>query len=256
MKSELELKIDELEIIRTALELKFEKFKDREQELKLGVMKEIFSKCLPEGYELKSRYDQWSIEFINNDKKFGDEIMSFRTLKSYEPKSRHLLDQISISTYSTSSHSEFELNRYIIIGKVAEVLKTRNDELITLLNTISSYQKVLREPTKVALQEVYKEISENRKAWIQIHEDVKLDDLSKGIKNPGKIFFKTNKEDYQNILFIRAVTNPSGKTFYVEIEYEYSVWAGSDLQYKKVVSNTRFTVNKRRILDFIRATKK
>ena len=123
MKSELELKIDELEIIRTALELKFEKFKDREQELKLGVMKEIFSKCLPEGYELKSRYDQWSIEFINNDKKFGDEIMSFRTLKSYEPKSRHLLDQISISTYSTSSHSEFELNRYIIIGKVAEVLK-------------------------------------------------------------------------------------------------------------------------------------
>ena len=256
MKSELELKIDKLEATRIALELKFEKFKDHEQELKLKVIKSRFGECLPEGYELKSRYGQWSIEFVNNCKKFGDEIMSFSTLRNYEPRSRHLLKQISISTYSTSSHSVFELDRYIIIGKIAAILKTCSDELITSLNDISSYQKALREPTKISLQEVYGEISENRKALQDIIEKEKLKELAEGINNPGKIFFKNNKEDYQDILFIKAVTKASGKTFDVEIQYESSAWSGNELQYRKFIESAKFTVNRKRVIDFIIAPKK
>ena len=257
---EIELKINELKKIEMSLELKFEKFMDHELGLKLKVMNSIFAECLPEGYEIRSRYDQWSIEFVDNDKKFGDEIMSFRTLKLYEPNSRHLLEQISISTYSTSSHSAFELNRYIIIGKVAEVLKTRNDELILSLNTISIEQKELRGPNRTALRDIYIDISKNRKELDIIIEVEKLEELSRGIENPGKIFFRTNKEEFQNISFIRATTKASGKTFYVEIEYERPVWTGFVPQYKKVITkkrtiSARFTVNRRRILDFIKAPK-
>ncbi len=251
---EIELKINELKKIEMGLELKFEKFIAHEQKLKLKVMNSIFAECLPEGYEIRSGHAQWSIDFINNHNKYGDEIMSFRTLKLYEPKSRHLLEQISISTYSTSSHSAYELNRYIIIGKIAEILKTRNDELILSLNTISIEQKELRGPTRTALRDIYIDISKNRKKLDLIIEVEKLEELSRGIENPGKIFFKTNKEEFQNISFIKAVAKPSGKTFDVEIECERSVWVAPS-SYKKLTTNASFTVNRRRILDFIIAPK-
>ena len=53
-------------------------------------------------------------------------------------------DQVNISYYSTQSHSKFELNRLITIGKLAEVVKEYSKNILNdHREIVSKYSRVI-----------------------------------------------------------------------------------------------------------------
>ena len=130
----LELEVKLLEQRRTKLVQK--------RNLELNQYFKNFFHDLP--FEKIGGYDCSTFYFAEQDEdgKFNREICTlYLRRRNYNQEN---FDQVNISYYSTNSHSKFELNRLITIGKLAEVVKEYSKNILNdHREIISKYSKVI-----------------------------------------------------------------------------------------------------------------
>ena len=99
-------------------------------------LKEIYFKDIPsfKGADGYSDYSNIYFKEKRPDDKYLTEICNITIRKShYQLKSP---DQLGLSYYSTSTISDFEINRLITIGKVAQIVKDHGDDILKTITKI------------------------------------------------------------------------------------------------------------------------
>lgn len=183
------------------LELKLEQVEETKRLEVSEMFNRFFSGCIVEGDTIKvSSYGSEQITFnrLDEDKKYSKELMSLRFRSSWNSVDEEGVPTISTSFYSTSENSLFELNRMILIGKVAEVLVDFQDDILAEFETIKLRFK---DEIKALRKDIYalEEASNEARAEIKkIEEDALMEKLF----NQG-ITFKTDKVRDLPVLDIR-----------------------------------------------------
>ena len=146
-------------------------------------LKKTYFKDIPsfEGADGYSDYSNISFKAKRPDDSYLREICNITIRKShYQLKS---CDQLGISYYSTSDISDFEINRLITIGKVAQVVKDYGSDILETIKEIS--------------QPYINTISPLRKSmWSAESEISSLENEIKAILK-SKAIYKLFKEGYE-----------------------------------------------------------
>jgi len=147
------------------------------------------------------------------DKDDNKQLFSIHFYERYSEDTR-----LELSYYTTSTQSEFELNRLISLGKIAQILKSNSERIMRDITDIRK-SDLERENELYAIQSEYeKRISEYRKAELE-NRKVEVELLLRG---DGVIFEKEVwfgfKRNYTNrITAIKILeVSKSGKTCTVE----------------------------------------
>jgi len=113
-------------------------------------LKEVYFKDLP--FEGASGYSDCSYIYFKEkrpDDKYLTEICSITIRKSdYQLKSP---DQIGLSYYSTTEVSDFEINRLITLGKIAQVVKDHGDAILETIKEVAQPYKNTINPLRKAI---------------------------------------------------------------------------------------------------------
>jgi len=121
-------------------------------------LKEIYFKDLP--FEGASGYSDCSYIYFKEkrpDDKYLTEICSITIRKSdYQLKSP---DQIGLSYYSTTEVSDFEINRLITLGKIAQVVKDHGDAILETIKEVAQPYKNTINPLRKAMWKAESNIS-------------------------------------------------------------------------------------------------
>ncbi|MBT4435069.1 hypothetical protein HOD02_02010 [bacterium] len=146
-------------------------------------LKKTYFKDIPsfEGADGYSDYSNISFKAKRPDDSYLREICNITIRKShYQLKS---CDQLGISYYSTSDISDFEINRLITIGKVAQVVKDYGSDILETIKEISQPYINTISPLRKSMWSAESEISSLKK---EINDILKF-----------KATFKLFKEGYE-----------------------------------------------------------
>ena len=146
-------------------------------------LKKTYFKDIPsfEGADGYSDYSNISFKAKRPDDSYLREICNITIRKShYQLKS---CDQLGISYYSTSDISDFEINRLITIGKVAQVVKDYGSDILETIKEISQPYRNTINPLRKEMWSAESEISSLKK---EINDILKF-----------KATFKLFKEGYE-----------------------------------------------------------
>ena len=122
-------------------------------------LNETYFKDIPsfEGADGYSDYSNISFKAKRPDDSYLREICNITIRKShYQLKS---CDQLGISYYSTSDISDFEINRLITIGKVAQIVKDHGDGILETIKEVSQPYKNTINPLRKVMWSAESEIS-------------------------------------------------------------------------------------------------
>ena len=162
-----------------------------------------------EGMEIK--ISNSSATFHSKDEDgFNKEILSLY----FDDKYGNPADQLRISYYSTSTNSEFEIDRLIRLGNTARVIKNSSE---AILNEIKKVSQIDSERSKelFSIELKYEnQIREYRNSELQDRKvQIELDLRSEGVEfeSPREIRLKFNYVIYMKSLKIIDVSK-SGKT--------------------------------------------
>lgn len=148
--------------------------------------------------------------------------------------------ELDTSVYSSSENSQWELERLVTVGAVANVLLNHYDDILAALNTVKSewsekYSNAFNEMRK-ADSMIHNWQSEKNKVYLDYARDLLM---SEGLTFTGKLATLELKYD----LDVRAIQNikvsnfsTSGKTCTVEVEQYYSYY---DEVYKQTFEKVR-----------------
>ena len=185
-------KIEKIEAeIQELKDKKHEIFKEKNSEMN-EAFKELFYD-LP--FSHVAGYDQDSIYFEVKDPKsdYNKEIARLSLRKSNWDRKK--FDEVHISYYSTSTHSEFELNRLITIGKIAKVVKEFS--LLILDTQFKISKKYGKNEVKLNSQ-IYKKESELNKIHREANEIKKELKRLKAFSKEGISFEKPKHIELKN----------------------------------------------------------
>ena len=189
--------------------------KKRESEMN-STFKEFFY-GLP--FSHVSGYDQDNIYFEVKDPKSGynKEIARLSLRKSNWNKEN--FDEVHISYYSTSTHSKFELNRLITIGKIAEIVKEFSQVILDTQQEVNrKYSKTL---TKI-----------NSQIW---GKDKEISDIHGEIRNEKKEKLKRKAFSKDGIDFEEPIT--------FDLKNNYRAYHVLNLKVLNWVNNNKISCN-------------
>ena len=222
----LELEVKLLEQRRTKLVQK--------RNLELNQYFKNFFHDLP--FEKIGGYDCSTFYFAEQDEdgKFNREICTlYLRRRNYNQEN---FDQVNISYYSTNSHSKFELNRLITIGKLAEVVKEYSKNILNdHREIISKYSKVI---SKLDSKIFYAK-GKATDAHNEIIRKEKVKNSKRAFTLKGVVFNKAQtfelKNGYQAYgvkrLRILDWVNENKKSVNIEISCEVKRWDEEKLEY-------------------------
>lgn len=107
-------------------------------------LEEVYFAGLPfEGVNGYSDYGHIKFRMKRPEKDYTTEICSIVIKKSdYKLQSP---DQLGLSYYSTSEVSDFEIDRLIILGKIAQIIKNHGDDILETINKIAQpYENTIK----------------------------------------------------------------------------------------------------------------
>ena len=116
---------------------------ERNAELK-SVADYFFSSVLIEGDEFVVGDERIEIRRPHPDYTYSKELITLYFRK--DVRNDNEVNKINTSFYSTSENSPFELNRMILLGKVAEIVIDFSDDIIANWNSVNNrfYKKELK----------------------------------------------------------------------------------------------------------------
>jgi hypothetical protein len=155
-----------------------------------------------------------AIFYLKNEENQNKEIFNLNFYERYEGET-----ELKLSYYSTSSHSEFELNRLIMLGNAARIVKERSENILNEINSVKK-STLERDNELYSLKNSYEkrireyQIENTNRLKIQIELDLRSED---GIifDIPKNIELKRN---YCPKIDKIRITEVKGKTCTVAIE--------------------------------------
>ena len=183
------------------------------------------------GYDCSTFY---FAEQYEEDSKFNREICTlYLRRRNYNQEN---FDQVNISYYSTQSHSKFELNRLITIGKLAEVVKEYSKNILNdHREIVSKYSRVIsRLDSKIfyakgKVTDAHNEIIRKEK-----EKNSKRAFTLKGVVfNEAQTFELKNGYQAYGVKRLRILgwVNENKKSVNVEISCEVKRWDEEKLEY-------------------------
>jgi len=227
-------KVQKLESLKQELELlkgrKDKIFKKKHSEMNT-FFKEYFV-GLP--FTNVGGYDQDIFYFSKNNGEYVKEIVRLDLRKEdWKAKS---FDSVKISYYSTSENSEFELNRLITIGKLAEFVKNDSKSILSNHKNISSKYNKVESKIQSKIWGIEKEISVVTNA-LQDEANNKL--KAKAFSSAGISFAKPRRFDLKNgcqawnVVNLRILrwVNENQKSVDIQTISEAQVWDNEQEKY-------------------------
>ena len=155
-----------------------------------------------------------AIFYLKNEENQNKEIFNLNFYERYAGET-----ELKLSYYSTSSHSEFELNRLIMLGNAARIVKDRAESILNEINSVKK-STLERDNELYSLKNSYEKRireyqNENTAALkVQIELDLRSEegivfDISKNIEL---------KRNYSPKITKIRITEVKGKTCTVAIE--------------------------------------
>ena len=192
-------------------------------------------------------YDQDSFHFSLNNGEYDKEICKL-DLRKNDWKSNKF-DDLRISYYSTSESSEFELNRLIIIGKVAELVKDDKEGILYSHSQVSKkYNKVQSKIQKL----IWNKESEINTINNEITQEANDKHRAKAFSSAGISFSKPKRFDLKNgiqawnVVNLRILgwVNENKKSVDIQTTSEHQVW---DYEQEKYVKSEPIIQNHNKI---------
>jgi hypothetical protein len=147
-------KLETLELGIQNLDLQIAELRSKEYEIEERMQKEFqdafskyFDNILSEEVSVRTINNYIYFEMKDEDREYMKEIFSISFRETYEFKEESVrFSNASISYYTTSTNSDFELIRLENLGRVASVFRNTKKELIDRANEIAAkYKKELNE---------------------------------------------------------------------------------------------------------------
>lgn len=92
---------------------------------------------LGNGFELKVSRNYFNIVRVRENETYAREMITLSVRESYSIKEEtYLLTSLDTSFYTTSENSIFELERMVVIGKVAQMLLAHSEEILAKLSEL------------------------------------------------------------------------------------------------------------------------
>ena len=159
----------------------------------------------------------------------------------YKTWTEEVGDEIQTSFYTTSENSEFELNRMIMIGNIAQIILDFQDDILAEFNSINSSYK---EELSILNKQIWdlEKIIRDMKSEV---DSIKLRNLMKKVEKEGIDFEVDESNLYrlpsldvrwdhtiENIKKIKVIDKTkSGKSANIELTTLTKVWDGEKQEY-------------------------
>lgn len=92
---------------------------------------------LENGFELRVARNYFNIVRCRENESYAREMITLSVRDRYSIKDEtYVLDKLDTSFYTTSENSIFELERMVVIGKVAQMLLTHSEEILAKLSEL------------------------------------------------------------------------------------------------------------------------
>ena len=179
-------------------------------------------------------FDEINFKIPKENHKYPQDICSIRLSKSnYEYNN---FDKIGLNYYSTSEVSDWEINRLVLIGKIAQVVKDEKKSILSSIKTIPSKNNKLISKLRSKIWGLENEIESIKKEKYRLDRKNSLNLLfSEGIEfdddERSKGCAVRNDHYVRNVKKIKFLnwTNDNKKSLSVEITTSYpSVFKDKD----------------------------
>ena len=170
----------------------------------------------------------------DEDSKFNREICTlYLRRRNYDQAN---FDQVNISYYSTQSHTKFELNRLITIGKLAEVVKEYSKIIL------NDHRKIVSKYSK-QIMKLNSEIFQTERKVTDAHNEIirkeKLENSKRAFTLKGVVFNEPQTVELKNGDYAYSVkrlrildwVNENRKSVNIEISCEVKRWDEEKLEY-------------------------
>jgi exonuclease VII small subunit len=175
------------------------------------------------------------------------ELITVSAREEWMKKSEIRYSDLSTSFYSTSENSQFELERMIIIGRTAQMLLEKKEDILSNLNQIYENFNSMIWPIREETYEYERQI----KALNEILNNIEIEDalsmLENGVnlENHPKLHIRANEERY--IKYLKLI-ELKGKSAYIEY---ISTWDGDRITIERVKLDVFKSFIKRNLDDIL-----
>ena len=186
-------------------------------------------------------FEEIKFELPKANHKYPQDICSVRLSKSNYTYNN--FDKIGLNYYSTSEVSDWEINRLVIIGKVAQVVKYFKESILNSVKTIPSKNNKLISKLRKKIWDLEIEIKEIKTEKNRVNRKNSLDLLfSEGIEfETGHLNHCAIRNDHfvRNIKKIQFIswTNENKLSLNVEITTSYPDWGSKEVIERTEVYN-------------------
>jgi len=246
-------KIETLELGIVTLKNQIAELQNKEYELELkqeAEMKEFFST-----YFQNVLSDEVVVEFYRNtiyfkvkdESDYLKEIFTIYFRQSYSMKEEDIFTDLSLSYYTTSCNSDFELIRLENLGRVANVVRNFKKVMKDKANEIArKYVKELKESgwadERYALENLVRE--SNQKIVELKKQEQKARLFGEGMTFEKGTYVRLKGNFEPRISKLKLIPNHSGKTATAEFEYyghsEGKVCVEENVNVERVLANLGF----------------
>jgi hypothetical protein len=181
---------------------------------------------LDNGFYLECNRNYFNIKRKREGENYGREMITISSNERYiRSKDEKYVTDIQTSFYTTSENSIFELERMVVIGKVAQLLLEKNEELILQLNVLVKNRSVELHDIFSVRWEYEKQVKELNKILSDLKIQEAMDKLKEGVTFENitgpypRLRFRGNNEDAIRSL---KITNLKGKSANIEYISNYT----------------------------------
>ena len=193
-------------------------------------------------------YDQDSFYFNVIDEVGNEKEIARLSLRKSNWDRRNF-DEVHIGYYSTSTHSKFELNRLITIGKIAEVVKENSKAILDNHHLIVSKYNKVESKLQSKIWGLDKEIADVHN---ELAEEANDKHRAKAFSSAGISFSKPKRFDLKNgiqawnVVNLRILgwVNENKKSVDIQTTSEHQVW---DYEQEKYVKSEPIIQNHNKI---------
>jgi hypothetical protein len=137
---------------------------------------------LDNGFYLECNRNYFNIKRKREGENYGREMITISSNERYiRSKDEEHVTDIETSFYTTSENSIFELERMIVIGKVAQLLLDKKEELISQLNTLTRSRKIELSDIFSVRWEYERQVKEFNKLLDVLNVQEAMDKLREGV---------------------------------------------------------------------------
>jgi hypothetical protein len=217
----LELGVENLKTQIQALDEKEWEIRERKGEELTNAFSLFFQNDLDKNITIE--YSRGSIYFKmkEDDREYLKEIFTIYLKEDWEKENNEFIN-VSLSYYTTSTNSDFELIRLENLGKIASVVRNSKTEILQLANSI--HQKYMNEISKNGCLEQRWELEKTVRETNQKITQLKREQMKEKLFGEGIVFEKNRqvqlKHDFTpTIGSLKLIPNKSGKTATAEFTY-------------------------------------